>query len=99
VPGSRITSAGPSIRPGKQSDVGNDEQDVAGPGHRRGRVCRGVATLLSFDGFIVIDETWFEMSRSDLLPDLSLQSALRYGAMVALIALDVGCLDDPSVEH
>jgi predicted small integral membrane protein len=54
----------------------------------------GVAMLLLFGGFIVIGETWFEMWRSDVLRDLSLQSAFRYGAMVTLIALYVGCLDD-----
>jgi predicted small integral membrane protein len=50
--------------------------------------------LLLFGGFIVIGETWFEMWRSDLLRDLSLQSAFRYGGMVTLIALYVGCLED-----
>jgi len=54
----------------------------------------GVAMLLLFGGFIVIGETWFEMWRSDLLRDLSLQSAFRYGGMVTLIALYVGCLED-----
>ncbi len=54
----------------------------------------GVAMLLLFGGFIVIGETWFEMWRSDVLRDLSLQSAFRYGAMVTLIALYVGCLED-----
>lgn len=53
--------------------------------------------LLLFGGFIVIGETWFEMWRSDVLRDLSLQSAFRYGAMVTLIALYVGCLDDQPV--
>ncbi len=50
----------------------------------------GVAMILLFGGFVVIGESWFEMWRSDILRDLSLQSAFRYGAMITLIALFVG---------
>ncbi|MEM7359997.1 MAG: DUF2165 family protein [Pseudomonadota bacterium] len=49
----------------------------------------GIAMLMLWGGFIVIGETWFEMWRSDLLRDLSLQSAFRYGGMITLIALFV----------
>jgi len=54
----------------------------------------GIAMIMLFGGFIVIGETWFEMWRSDVLRDLSLQSAFRYGGMITLIALFVGTLDD-----
>ena len=50
----------------------------------------GVAMIMLFGGFIVIGESWFEMWRSDVLRDLSLQSAFRYGGMITLIALFVG---------
>ncbi len=50
--------------------------------------------IMLFGGFIVIGETWFEMWRSDVLRDLSLQSAFRYGGMITLIALFVGSLED-----
>lgn len=50
----------------------------------------GVAMLLMFGGFVVIGESWFEMWRSDVLRDISLQSAFRYGGMITLIALFVG---------
>lgn len=54
----------------------------------------GVAMVMLFGGFIVIGETWFEMWRSDVLRDLSLQTAFRYGGMITLIALFVGSLED-----
>jgi predicted small integral membrane protein len=54
----------------------------------------GIAMIMLFGGFIVIGETWFEMWRSDVLRDLSLQSAFRYGGMITLIALFVGTLED-----
>lgn len=54
----------------------------------------GIAMIMLFGGFIVIGETWFEMWRSDVLRDLSLQSAFRYGGMITLIALFVGSRQD-----
>lgn len=54
----------------------------------------GIAMVMLFGGFIVIGETWFEMWRSDVLRDLSLQSAFRYGGMITLIALFVGTPED-----
>jgi len=54
----------------------------------------GIAMIMLFGGFIVIGETWFEMWRSDVLRDLSLQSAFRYGGMITLIALFVGSRED-----
>jgi predicted small integral membrane protein len=53
-----------------------------------------IAMIMLFGGFIVIGETWFEMWRSDVLRDLSLQSAFRYGGMITLIALFVASRDD-----
>jgi predicted small integral membrane protein len=54
----------------------------------------GIAMIMLFGGFIVIGETWFEMWRSDVLRDLSLETAFRYGGMITLIALFVGGLED-----
>lgn len=54
----------------------------------------GIMILLLFSGWIVLAETWFEMWRSDLLRNLSLQSAYGYIASVGVIALFVGMRDD-----
>ncbi|RED15726.1 DUF2165 family protein [Parasphingopyxis lamellibrachiae] len=54
----------------------------------------GTAVLLLFAGWIVIAETWFELWRSEMMRDLALQSAFRYGAMIGVIALIVGARDD-----
>ncbi|HSG88106.1 MAG TPA: DUF2165 family protein [Pseudomonadales bacterium] len=53
-----------------------------------------VAVLMLFGGFIVIAESWFEMWRSDVMRGPVLQSAFRYGGMIALIALFVATRDD-----
>jgi len=53
-----------------------------------------VAMFMLFGGFIVVAESWFEMWRSDVLRDASLQSAFRYGGMIALIALFVAMRED-----
>jgi len=49
----------------------------------------GVALFMLFTGFIVAAESWFEMWRSEVLRVIALQSAFRYGGMIALIALFV----------
>ena len=54
----------------------------------------GIAMLMLFGGWIVIADTWFELWRSDLLRDVALGSAFRYGAMITLIALFVGMKED-----
>lgn len=54
----------------------------------------GIAILLLFGGWIVAAETWFEMWRSDLLRELSLQSAYGYIASLGVIALFVALRDD-----
>jgi predicted small integral membrane protein len=54
----------------------------------------GVAVAILFGGFIVIGETWFELWRSDDMRGPVLMSALRYGSMIALIALFVNTSDD-----
>jgi predicted small integral membrane protein len=54
----------------------------------------GIAMIFLFAGWIVIAETWFELWRSDVMRDLALQSAFRYGAMITLIALFVATRDD-----
>ena len=51
--------------------------------------------LFDFDaerifGFVVVAESFFEMWRSDLLRDASLESAFRYAGLIALIAIFVG---------
>lgn len=53
-----------------------------------------VAMILLFGGWIVIAETWFELWRSDAMRDAALQTAFRYGGMIALIALFVGTGND-----
>lgn len=54
----------------------------------------GAALFLLFFGWIVAAETWFEMWRSDIFRDVGLQSAFRYGGMIALIALFVGAREE-----
>lgn len=54
----------------------------------------GIAVFLLFTGWIVIAETWFELWRSDMMRDLALQSAFRYGALIGVIALFVGTRND-----
>lgn len=54
----------------------------------------GVAVLFLFAGWIVIAESWYEMWRSDAMRDVALESAFRYGAFIALIALFVGARDE-----
>ena len=49
-----------------------------------------VAVFMLFFGFIVIGESWFELYRSESLRGPVLESAYRYGGMIALIALFVG---------
>ena len=49
----------------------------------------GIAVFMLFLGFIVVAESFFEMWRSDVLRAISLESAFRYGGMIALIALFV----------
>lgn len=48
-----------------------------------------IALFMLFFGFIVVAETWYEMWRSELLRVIALQSAFRYGGMIALVALFV----------
>ena len=54
----------------------------------------GVAIFMLFAGWIVIAETWFELWRSDEFRSLALETAFRYGGMIALIALFVAAGDD-----
>jgi len=54
----------------------------------------GVAVFMLFGGFIIAAETWFEMWRSDVLRGPVLDSAFRYAAIIALIAIYVGTSDD-----
>ncbi|NNC37939.1 MAG: DUF2165 family protein [Hyphomonadaceae bacterium] len=54
----------------------------------------GVAMFMLFAGWIVIAETWFELWRSDVLRDASLQAAFRYCGMIGVIALFVGMRED-----
>lgn len=49
-----------------------------------------VAVIMLFGGFIVIAESWFEMWRSDAMRGPVLESAFRYGGMIALIGIFVG---------
>lgn len=49
-----------------------------------------VAVIMLFGGFIVIAEGWFELWRSDAMRGPVLESAFRYGGMIALIGIFVG---------
>jgi len=53
-----------------------------------------VAVVMLFGGFIVIAESWFELWRSDVMRGPVLESAFRYGGMIALIALFVGMKEE-----
>lgn len=53
-----------------------------------------IAVFMLFSGFIVIAETWFELWRSDVMRGPVLDSAFRYGAMIALIAIFVSTMDE-----
>ena len=53
-----------------------------------------IAVIMLFGGFIVIAESWFELWRSDAMRGPVLDSAFRYGGMIALIALFVGMNDE-----
>ena len=53
-----------------------------------------VAVIMLFGGFVVVAENWFELWRSDALRGPVLESAFRYGGMIALIALFVATKDE-----
>jgi predicted small integral membrane protein len=53
----------------------------------------GIAVIMLFGGFIVIAESWFELWRSESMGAV-LTAALRYGSMIALIAIFVAVPDD-----
>ncbi|WP_425408078.1 DUF2165 domain-containing protein [Hyphococcus sp.] len=53
-----------------------------------------VAVFLLFAGWIVIAESWFELWRSDVLRDVGLGSAFRYGGMIGVIGIFVGMPDE-----
>lgn len=53
-----------------------------------------IAIILLFGGFVVIADSWFELWRSDTLRAPVLDSAFRYGGMIALIAIFVGQTND-----
>ena len=53
----------------------------------------GIAVIMLFGGFIVIAESWFELWRSEAMGAV-LSAALRYGSMIALIAIFVAAPDD-----
>ena len=53
----------------------------------------GIAVIMLFGGFIVIAESWFELWRSESMGAV-LSAALRYGCMIALIAIFVATADD-----
>ena len=53
-----------------------------------------IALFMLFGGFIVIAETWYELWRSDVMRGPVLDSAFRYGGMIALIALFVNTPDE-----
>lgn len=54
----------------------------------------GVAIFMLFFGFVVVAESWFELWRSDVMRGPVLDSAFRYAALIALIALFVANPDD-----
>ena len=53
----------------------------------------GIAVIMLFGGFIVIAESWFELWRSEVMGAV-LSAAVRYGSMIALIAIFVAVPDD-----
>ncbi len=52
-----------------------------------------IALIMLFGGFIVMAESWFELWRSESMRGPVLQSAFRYGGMIALIAIFVASKD------
>ncbi|MEO1596610.1 MAG: DUF2165 family protein [Pseudomonadota bacterium] len=54
----------------------------------------GVAMFMLFAGFIVVAEVWFALWQSEALREPVLESALRYVASIALIALFVAAPED-----
>lgn len=48
-----------------------------------------VAVIMLFGGFIVVAESWFELWRSDTMRGPVLETAFRYGGMIALIGIFV----------
>ena len=53
-----------------------------------------VAVFMLFTGFIVVAETWFELWQSDVMRGPVLGSAMRYAALIALIAVFVATPDE-----
>ena len=53
----------------------------------------GIAVVMLFGGFIVVAESWFELWRSQTMGAV-LSAAVRYGSMIALIAIFVGAPDN-----
>lgn len=53
----------------------------------------GIAVIMLFGGFIVIAESWFELWRSEAMGAV-LSAAVRYGSMIALIAIFVSAPDN-----
>ncbi len=53
----------------------------------------GIAVIMLFGGFIVIAESWFELWRSEAMGAV-LSAAVRYGSMIALIAIFVAASDN-----
>lgn len=53
----------------------------------------GIAVIMLFGGFIVIAESWFELWRSEAM-GAALSAAVRYGSMIALIAIFVAAPED-----
>jgi predicted small integral membrane protein len=52
----------------------------------------GIAVIMLFGGFIVIAESWYELWRSESMGSV-LSAAVRYGSMIALIAIFVAAPD------
>jgi predicted small integral membrane protein len=53
-----------------------------------------IAVVMLFGGFIVIAESWFELWKSDVMRGPVLDSAFRYGGMIALIGLFVAIKEE-----
>jgi len=53
----------------------------------------GIAVIMLFGGFIVIAESWYELWRSEAMSGV-LSAAVRYGSMIALVAIFVAATDD-----
>lgn len=52
-----------------------------------------IAVIMLFGCFIVVVESWFELWRSETMRGPVLQSAFRYSAVIALIAIFVATKD------